>query len=322
VSDGDRDRYRVVIDENGLAWGGRTDPDLNLIVDKFADLLEPLADGRQVAVMTPAYSLECWESVTLVDIAYTADRRVSRDARVRLARLFDKCRAIDPQAEDDIPAPIMLHGARHEEPSWGMTHALACAAGGRAMSCLIGPVAVCPPGWTIAEREADDLQLEIHLLSEASQLPEFWRGIYDRESIPEDAFFTLADSAFPRLIFAEDLAFGRFSGSYQEVRPWLVRLLSALDDHFAEALVRHRGNTKNVIAEFAAYDVDISPDSPNTHANAKAAAQRLVLYDGIEYRCEWHGKRLWNHDRVHFSLPISKYGDRVLIGIFADHLLT
>jgi hypothetical protein len=47
-----------------------------------------------------------------------------------------------------------------------------------------------------------------------------------------------------------------------------------------------------------------------------------VEYGGGIYRCEWHGKRLWDRDRVHFSLPIAARDDRVLIGIFVGHLDT
>ena len=312
------DGYRVVIDEEGLDWHGRPDTELSRLVDKFADLLESLADGRQVALMTPAFSMECWESVMLVEISYTTDRRVSRDARVRLARLLDKCRAIEPE-DDDIPQLISLHGALCE-PSWGMSHALTRAAAGRAMSCLTGPRTTLPAGWTTVTRHTDPAELAIHLMSDPGQITDFWRGIFSREPVPENDFFALAGPAFPRLIFSGDLTFHHFRGSYDEVLPWLIRLLGALDDHFAAAMARHRGDQKKVMAEFSAYGLDVSPENSQTRKDAKAWAARLITHGGEEYRCEWHGKRLWDRDRVHFSLPIAKYEDRVLIGIFTEHL--
>ena len=178
--------YRVVIDEEGLDWRGHANTELSDIVDRFSDLLEPLADGRQVAIMTPAYNVECWESVTVVEIYSTADRRVSHDARVRLGTLLDRCRVIDPQEDDDIPQTIRLNDT-WREPSWGMAHALARTAAGRAMSCLVGPVTDLPPGWATIERETDQMELEIHLLSDQEQLPEFWRGIFIRETVSEAA---------------------------------------------------------------------------------------------------------------------------------------
>lgn len=312
------DDYRVVVDEESLNWRGKQDIELNIIVDSFADLLEPLADGRQVALMAHAYSIECWESVMLVDISYTENRRVSRDARVRLARLLDKCRAVEP-GYDDLPQQIRLDGI-WREPSWGMSHALARAATGRAMSCLIAPAILSPSGWTSVRRVTDPVDVEIHMLTSPVQIPEFWRGVLGREHIAEDVFFVLARSAFPRLLFADTLSFRRFRGSYDEILPWLIRLLAALDDHFPTVLARYRGDHNRVIAEFSALGLDISPESPGTRANTKAWAERLVSYKGQDYRCEWHGKRLWDRDRVHFSLPIAKYENRVLIGVFADHL--
>jgi hypothetical protein len=315
--DADDHDYRVVIDEAGLDWRGQPDTNLREIVDDFSDLLEDLADGRHVAIMTSAYGVECWESVTLVGMHYTDSRRISRDARVRLATLLDRCRTIELQ-DDEIPQPIQLHGT-WLEPSWGMAHALARAANGRAMSCLIGPAAF-PPGWTVIERRTDSA-LEIHLLNKSMQLPEFWRGIYHREKVSESAFFELAEAAFPNLIFHQSLTLHRFRGNYQEILPWLTRLLAAVNDHFAEVVSRHHGDHDRIIAEFSTYGVSISPESPQTHNNPKAWAQRIVTYKDIEYRCEWHGKRLWDRDRVHFSLPIKKYSDRILVGVFTDHLL-
>ena len=157
-------------------------------------------------------------------------------------------------------------------------------------------------------------------MSDPGQITDFWRGIFSREPVPENDFFALAGPAFPRLIFSGDLTFHHFRGSYDEVLPWLIRLLGALDDHFAAAMARHRGDQKKVMAEFSAYGLDVSPENSQTRKDAKAWAARLITHGGEEYRCEWHGKRLWDRDRVHFSLPIAKYEDRVLIGIFTEHL--
>jgi hypothetical protein len=321
VHEGADDDYRMVVDEKSLDWRGREDSDLSDIVETFADLLEPLADGRRVVLMTPAYSVECWESVALAEISYTSDRRVPRDARLRLARMLDKCRAIEPENEDDLPQPIQLDGVWRES-SWGMSHVLARSARGRAMSCLIVPVVSGPSGWTSVKRSVGQVDVEIHILTDPSRITEFWRGVFDREPIAEEDFFGIAQQAFPRLIFASALAFHRFKGTYAEVLPWVVRLFSAIDDHFAAALDRHRGDRNKVVSEFASYGLDISPESPVTHKNKKAWAQRLVSHGGVDYRCEWHGKRLWDRDRVHFSLPIAAYQGRVLIGVFTGHLAT
>ncbi|MFE9425307.1 hypothetical protein ACFYNO_20305 [Kitasatospora sp. NPDC006697] len=312
------DDYRVVIDEDSLDWRDADDDELGHLVHLFAELLAPFADGRQAAVMIPAYSVECWEQVTLADLAYTQDRRVPRDDRVRLARLLDKCRAIEP-VEEDL-SPTVRIGGMSVEPSFGLGHVVARARTGRSMSCLIVPRGPRPAGWATVESDAGPV--ELHLLTDPGAAPLFWRGVIGREQVPEREFFVLADRAFPGLVYADDLAFRHFDGSYEDVRSWLVDLLGAISDDFADVLTRHKGDQNQVMAVFSARGLDISPESPQTRKNASAWDQRLVTYKGHDYRCEWHGKRLWDRDRVHFSLPIPEHGNRVLIGIFTEHLGT
>ncbi|OPC78812.1 hypothetical protein B4N89_32235 [Embleya scabrispora] len=317
-ADAGDDSYRVVVDEAGLDCRGLTDVQLVRCVDTFADLLEELADGRQVAIMDLAYDVPCWGSITLATLRYASDGIVSRDARVRLATLVDKCRTIEPR-DDEIPQPVVVAGVERE-PSWGMAHALAQAVAGRAMSCLVLSTGFWPSGWiTVVHRHES---VDLHVLTDVDELTGFRRGILVRECVPPDAFLHLAGSAFADLIFADALDFRRFKGDYAEILPWLVELLGLLNDHFGDALERHKGDQSRVIAEFAARGFDISPESPQTKKNARAWEQRNVEYQGVLHRCEWHGKRLWNVDRVHFSLPIPEYGGRILVGVFDEHLDT
>jgi len=317
----DDDDYRFVLDEASLAWQGADIAELAELMDGLADLLEPLADGRQAALLGLAYDVSCWDSLSFLELLFTRDRRVPRDIRVRLQQLIQKCRAIDEGelGEQDIPRPVRLEDGEWDEPSWGMSHCIARAAAGRGMSCLVA-ARRRESGWMTVER--DGVAVEIHLLAEPTSAAVFWRGLYERESIPETAFFVLGSRAFPQLVFAPDLRFNAFDGHYGEVVPWLVRLLGALNDHFARALAEYRGNHNQVMARFAALSLDISPESPNTKHNIKAWSQRQVEYDNVTYRCEWHGKRKWNKDRVHFSLPMPRHEDRILIGLFARHLDT
>lgn len=203
------DRYRVVVDEDGLDWRSRTETDLVDAVDNLADLLELLTPNRQVALMRHAYEVECWESVQLSELYFTRDGRVPRDARLRLAVLLDKCQLVEP-CEDDLPQPVHVGGG-HGQRSFGFCHALALAARGRAMSCLLASPGDEIVGWAKARRETDTTDLDIHLLTVPAQLPEFWRGVLRQERIPEPVFFELAERAFPELLFAESLTFGHFT---------------------------------------------------------------------------------------------------------------
>ncbi|MCX4096124.1 hypothetical protein [Nocardia sp. alder85J] len=309
----------MVIDEHSLDWRALTVEQLHDALDAFADLLQPIADGRHVAFMNAAYEIECRRDLHFMEFLYVQHPDIPRDVRVRLARLIDRCAVVEPE-ENDLPQPMRIAGVEQPEPSWGVSHALARSAAGRAMSCLVVPHTFRHSGWITVECWAG--QLEIHFMNDPSCAPTFWRRVFTQESTPEEVFFSLTSLAFPNLILVDGLGFHRFDGKYPEVLPWVVDLLGAVSDHFATAVATHRGDHNRVIAQFDALGLEISPESPSTKRNAKAWAERLVLHDNATYRCEWHGKRSWNHDRVHFTLPIPKLGNKVLIGIFVDHLST
>ncbi|MEV3963673.1 hypothetical protein AB0M34_22735 [Nocardia sp. NPDC050193] len=246
------------------------------------------------------------------------DDKVPRDTRVRLARLRDKCRAVTP-SEADLPQEIRVHGTTRET-SWGMAHALNRCAAGWMTSCLVVHSPLWSSGWISVEHESG--RTELHILTDETEIPDFWRGVILREQVPEASFFAMAASAFPGLLLADSLGFHHFRGVYTEVLPWVVRVLAAVDDHFAEILAEHHGDHNRVISEFSALGIDISPESPKTKKDGKAWAQRSIEYRGREYRCEWHGKRLCDRDRIHFSLPLAEHDGKILIGVFDGHLDT
>ncbi|MBW8736578.1 MAG: hypothetical protein JF621_05380 [Streptomyces turgidiscabies] len=322
----DADDYRVVVAEECFDWRELTDSSLRDALDTLAKVLQPFADGRRAAIMEPAYDVECQPSVTLIDALYSPDGGLPRDQRALLQQLVSKCRCVKPD-EADLPQPVQVADGPWQEPSWGIAHALARAAVGRAMSCLLVPYATepdWPSGWVTVTRttEVGQDEVKVHVLRHPDDIPVFWRGLLTHENVSAERFFTFTADAFPQLLFADSLRLHHFKGAYAEVLPWLVKLLGALDDHFTRTLAECSGDQTQVVRRFGALGLDISPESPNTKKNAKAWEQRNVGYDDGIYRCEWHGKRLWDRDRVHFSLPIATYDDRILIGIFVGHLAT
>lgn len=321
------DDYRVVVDEECFNWRELTDSGLRDALDTLAELLQPLADGRKAAFIEDAvYETECRPSVELIDALYSSAGGLPHDERIRLLQLLNKCRSLEP-GEGDLPSPVRVAGGPWWEPSWGLAHTLARAAEGRAMSCLLAPYATepgRPAGWLTVTRttEAGHDEVKAHILRSPGDVPGFWRGVLTHEPVPVDRFFTFTQDAFPRLLFADSLRLHHFKGSYAEVLPWLVKLLGALDDHFTRTLADCGGDLSQVMRRFAALGLDISPESANTKKNVKAWEQRNVDHEGVTYRCDWHGKRLWDRDRVHFSLPIPAHDDRILVGIFVGHLAT
>ena len=100
---------------------------------------------------------------------------------------------------------------------------------------------------------------------------------------------------------------------------------SLINDDFFSQLVEGRQLTDICDHVRAKCRVDISPESPNTHDNAKAMREREVFFDGKTIVCEFHSKLTLTHDRIHFSPSlISDKNDNkfLIVGPFADHLTT
>lgn len=65
----------------------------------------------------------------------------------------------------------------------------------------------------------------------------------------------------------------------------------------------------------------ISRESVKTRKNADAIRLREVEFNGGRVMCEWHTKLNPQIDRIHFAFG-SEFKDKILIGIFVDHLPT
>jgi hypothetical protein len=129
-----------------------------------------------------------------------------------------------------------------------------------------------------------------------------------------------ASSAFRELDFVE----GAFNGIKGMSKPYanvvdpIVRHLSALSD---EGRRIFSGPRADVEAEFGPYGVDISDENGATKRNARAKADRTVLWDKKERLCWWHTKLERYQDRIHFCPADLVVGGKILVGIFCYHLL-
>lgn len=242
---------------------------------------------------------------------------VSPDIRRRTAVLMDRCRTWEEST--DIPDSVTVAG-QARDLAWTLGHAVRRTLDGHTTACLVFPADGAPAGWQPVTSRAGST--ELYFLRSADQLTAFWRGLYEREDVSPHAFRVLAADAFPSLVLASSLSFRKFDGVYRELRTWVVRVLTVLNDHFADAMERHAGVADGVQAELGRFGVDLSPESPNTRAKAAVMRQRDVAHEGETYRCEWHAKQHPARNRVHFTLPEQRLGGRILIGIFVNHLDT
>ncbi|MGW6390658.1 hypothetical protein ACWFR1_09135 [Streptomyces sp. NPDC055103] len=319
---------RFVVDESSFDFRGLTEGQLTDAMDEFSDALEGLAESHVVAVSPWWFDAECADGRDLHDVLYEGETpKAGRDARLRMARMMDRCPSWDP----DLPGLPDEVAVAEEASSLALSVAYAWwhAGRGHRAGCLVFPVsgrrgwhpvsvsALAPDGGTVEHVERD-----VYFLAGPPGLPEFWRSLFARENVGEHEFFDRAKEAFPGLVFADSLTFRKFDGGYAQLRDWVVHVLTVVNDHFADAMTKHSGVAADVKAELGHHRLNLSPESPNTRSKPSVMKQRDVVHEKREYRCEWHAKKEAHRNRVHFSLPDQRLDDRILIGIFVDHLDT
>ncbi|WP_433891849.1 hypothetical protein [Streptomyces sp. CA-111067] len=312
--------YRLVVDHTSLDFSGHSSSALSDLLDDFSDALEDLQTQHEVAAWTAWVEHPCRAGEPLHVFLYQrgpASETASPDAKRRLSLLMDRCRLWDDDEAELTPDGVHVAGAHHPWPS-AAGHALRRSLQGTTTACLLFPTAATSSGWQPVE--SDDGTATVFFLRDGSELPDFWRALFDREDVDETRFRTLAATAFPALVLADSLSFGKFQGHYRDLRPWVVRVLAATNDHFPTAMTAGAGIPKQVQAALGGHGVTLSPEGPKTHANEAAMKERDVEHDGETYRCEWHAKQHPTRNRVHFSLPDQRLGGRILVGIFTEHL--
>ncbi|MGH3795131.1 MAG: hypothetical protein ACRDSP_09600 [Pseudonocardiaceae bacterium] len=306
---------RVVVDEASFDFRKLPDEDVERGLEQFNDALDALRrDGQAPAVYSDYHSVECRDGMELVQLLYARATDVDPDVCRRTGVLLDRCQEWDNGA----PAGCMPIDLRETPiPAFSAGYALAMGLGGRAVGCLVFPT--CPRRGLLT-LNSELSTVEVAFFAEAPEVGRVWLHAFTLEDVPEYEFFAVAMFAFPRLVFHPDLRFGKFDGTYAALRDPVVRILSALNDHFPRVLAERQGIPYDVKAAMGQYGVNLSPESPKTHASEAFMRTRYVTYNETRYCCEWHAKIERHRNRIHFTLPADGPAGRILIGIFTDHL--
>jgi hypothetical protein len=314
----DADPPRVVIDENSFDFRELTPDQLSSLLNQFNEELTELKAKGCPAWKPPMFeNVPCHKEYELY--AYLTSEpgaSVDRDVRNRFYSLVQKC----PEWDASVPTcDDVALGDKPPTTAWSVAYAITSTLQGQGIACLV--LATSPYRGFVTVTMLDG-EAQLYFFAESSTLQPFWRSLYELENIPESSFFELADHAFPKLIFHRDLVFSKFEGSYRDLRPQVVKQLGDLNDHFLTAHAAALGKANEVNVRLMAHGLTrVSPDSPKTHRNAKAMRQRYVWHEGREVCCEWHSKIEGHRNRIHFAFG-AEFGDRILIGIFVDHLMT
>ncbi|MFJ2549949.1 hypothetical protein ACIOVF_26275 [Pseudomonas sp. NPDC087612] len=167
------------------------------------------------------------------------------------------------------------------------------------------------------------------LVNNLTSLTSATRRLFIKMNLLTEQLERLSSIMFPNVHFHADIdSLKRMGLSYRDHTETIIDHLSYLNDHatidFSNDLPAH------IIQLAASKGIDISPESPNTHANAQAMSRRKIDINGTPLVCEWHSKITYNKGRIHFHarpsthheniLKVSK--SKVIVGIIAEHLPT
>jgi|GEM_PF-1395692 len=307
---------RVVVDESSFAFHDLDDPVIEEAIDDFNDLLSHMLQaGIPVSKFSLCFEFECRTGVPLYSLLYERAAGVDVDTRHRCGALLDRCIDWD-EGVDDVVTGCEVMGESLDSWSLGYAvirssdHLMACV--GCSTAGRLGLLAVTAGG----------LSAELFFLVRTSGVVDYWQSVLSREVVDSRSFFLVASRAFPRLVFHSDLDFRKFHGEYEEVYGWVVRVFIALNNYIFDSYESRKGVRHLIQSDLASRGIEISPESGQTHKNRRAISQRVIEYDGFRYSCEWHAKRLWNTDRIHFTTPGSLPGGRILVALFVKHLDT
>lgn len=310
------DHVRIVIDETSFNFNGLTPSQIDLFLSQFSDALSDLRLKGLEACKPPLFAYtQCIDEKDLY--SYVLDA-VDPDVMRRFFRLLDRA----PEWDAGYPRcdEVEING-KARQSAWSVCFALTSVISGHGVACMAFP------GFTqrgYMDINSDIGRCQVFFFAFADELPPFWRELYELENISEEEFYRLVDRAFPNLIFHPNLSFRRFEGSYLDLRQGIIQHLGALNDYFLEQYesLSAAGRIGDIESYFSLRGVGgVSRESANTRRNAKVMRLREVEFNGTHVVCEWHTKLKPNVNRIHFAFG-GEFKDKILIGIFIDHLPT
>lgn len=289
------------------------------LLEEFVELVEALRQcGERLNCRVDLYELSVRDGRSLAEVLFDEAAMPELDQALRHRVQLTLDRAVTWDALPFILHSPVVAGTQVESLSIARAHAEELA--GRGQACLglssgpwHGPVRVLISG----------IGREIHFVSVSAHAKAFQRAVIEVEDLDGEAFFDHAPLAFDALAFAPDLSrqWNRLPLSYREARALVSAHLAALNDYFSLLFREHHGQPAPVMAAMSALTrVDLSPESPRTHAFHAAMNERDVAFGGSVLRCEWHTKLTPAAGRIHFHPGNAQTGGRIFIGLMADHL--
>lgn len=154
------------------------------------------------------------------------------------------------------------------------------------------------------------------------------RALYVAANLSKNVFSQYCEYMFDKLYFhVSPECVDGMGWRFEDIVERVIKHFSYLNDSAMTDFEKYC-QPIDIIRRAGACGVEISPESPKTHKNAKAMAERDIIIGGEVLCCEWHTKLEPTRGRIHFypwpaqSEKIrGKVGEKVIVGIIADHLM-
>lgn len=152
------------------------------------------------------------------------------------------------------------------------------------------------------------------------------RKLYNYYKHPRGLIDQYSKFLFPNIYFhAKASEFNKTNLDYESTLEKYLNHLSFLNDDAANLFATC--DSHEIKKRASASDIDMSPESPNTHKNQNAMNKRYVKIAGEDICCEWHTKLSYNRGRIHFYALADRpksvsdiTGSKVIVGKIVDHL--
>lgn len=305
-----------VVDEAGWRLEGIEPDEISTILHSFAARLDVIESRNEEAKTSrEIYEFNVTTEYSVYQLLFENTPLMSdHDFKQRLQRSLDRL----PYWDEDIDPPaydVLVEGTEILAPSIAYAHEQTGA--GTAVACLPlssagrrGPVSV----------KVSEAELSIHFVTDEHEHRSFFRNAVEIEDVDRHRFEALASSAFPDLVWADNIWGGlnSFSKPFRDIRSDVVTHLAVLDDHGAQVFIQNLGQHPNQIGpRLSASGAEASDENGRTKANAEARRSRTRTYMGTEHVFWWHTKLQPHEDRIHFLFD--SVANHIVIGIFTKH---
>ena len=306
---------RFLVDEGSLSLDDVPQDEREYSLTALINQLDALRVSKEHVQL-----LENWGAVKClggIEVAETLNhcQVLDRDQSQRLLTLLDRCVAWSRPAAVGADSEIVVDG-RHcqgDGIAWAREKAIL-----KNWTAVVTTSHRFAAGVHSIDKPTQSLSADVYFAVSTEDHPGFFRLLYEWEDVSESDFFERAELAFPRLVFAADISFRKFQGTYHTLRPQVVDHLGRINDRFPEVYAAENGMPNGVSSRLG---IQISIEG-NTRSSERLMWLRDVEFRGQVYRCEWHSKLEPHRNRIHFRVIDCMSETKILIGIFHEHLAT